>query len=151
MDLYDEDHVIKEKIWYFIKQTQGVIGFLGGGDHPLPLSDAEVDDLMFQVEGREDKAKPKIQFEVGETVRIKDGAFENFEGTIEEIDSERGKLKLMVSISDVQLQLKWSFGRLTGNKDFRLNFSILMAIAVVVEGIPAVSHHLEGKGDRTNG
>ncbi len=98
MDLYDEDNKIKEKVWYFIRQTQGVIGFLGGGDTPLPLTDSEVDDLMFQVEGREDKATPKIQFEIGETVRIKDGAFENFEGSIEEIDSERGKLKLMVSI-----------------------------------------------------
>jgi transcriptional antiterminator NusG len=53
---------------------------------------------MRQVGEGQDSSKPKVQYEIGETVRIKDGAFENFEGTIEEIDGERGKLKLMVSI-----------------------------------------------------
>ncbi|OGV56022.1 MAG: transcription termination/antitermination factor NusG [Lentisphaerae bacterium GWF2_52_8] len=115
MDLYNPEGVIDEKVWYFIRQTQGVIGFVGGaGDRPLPLAAYEVEDLLRQVEGREDKAKPKIMFEIGETVRIKDGAFENFEGAIEEIDSERGKLKLMVSIfgrsTPVELEF-WQVGR----------------------------------------
>lgn len=99
MDLYNpETGDINEKTWYFVRQTQGVIGFVGGGDRPLPLQDYEVEDLMMQVSDHEDKTKPKILFDLGETVRIKAGAFENFEGTIEEIDAERGKLKLMVSI-----------------------------------------------------
>ncbi len=98
MDLYGEDGAMDEKIWYFVKNTQGVIGFVGGNDKPLPLTKSEVDDMMAQLSGQDDKAKPKIMFEIGEAVRIKDGAFENFEGVIQEIDSERGKLKLMVSI-----------------------------------------------------
>jgi transcriptional antiterminator NusG len=101
MDLYDSEgyQKIHEDTWYFVRQTQGVIGFLGGnGDRPLPLPQNEVDDLLNQLSGREDKVKPKIDFETGETVRIKDGPFENFEGKIDEIDRERGKLKLMVSI-----------------------------------------------------
>jgi transcriptional antiterminator NusG len=98
MDLYNEDHTINEKVWYFIRETQGVIGFIGGGDKPLPLTDGEVDDLLRQVTDKDEKVKPKIEFEIGETVRITDGAFENFEGTIEEIDNERGKLKIMLSI-----------------------------------------------------
>lgn len=99
MDLYNlESGALEEKVWYFIRNIQGIIGFVGGNDKPMPLSDSEVNDLMAQLSGQEEKSKPKISYEIGETVRIKDGAFENFEGAIQEIDSERGKLKLMVSI-----------------------------------------------------
>jgi len=115
MDLYHAGTSdLDEKVWYFIRQTQGVLGFIGGGDKPIPLSAHEVDDLLRQAAGPEEKARPKIMFEIGETVRIKDGAFENFEGTIEEIDSERGRLKLMVSIfgrsTPVELEF-WQVGR----------------------------------------
>lgn len=98
MDLYDAEGHIDENAWYFIRGTQGVLGFLGGGNKPIPLSPAEADDMLRQSRSEEDVVRPKIAFEVGEVVRIKDGAFENFEGTIQEIDNERGKLKLMVSI-----------------------------------------------------
>lgn len=97
MDLYDEEHRIDEKAWYFIRNVQGVLGFLGGSNRPEPLSLSEVSDLLRQSRG-EAEVKPKIAFEIGETVRIKDGAFENFEGVIQEIDNERGKLRLLVSI-----------------------------------------------------
>lgn len=114
MALYHEDNTLDEKVWYFIREIQGVIGFIGGGERPQPLSQGEVDDLIRQTAAPEEKAKPKIQYEIGETVRIKDGAFENFEGSIEEIDSERGKLKLMVSIfgrsTPVELEF-WQVGR----------------------------------------
>lgn len=114
MDLYKDDNSLNEKAWYFIRDIQGVISFIGGGDRPQPLSESEVKDLMRQIVSPEEKAKPKIQYEIGETVRIKDGAFENFEGVIEEIDAERGKLKLMVSIfgrsTPVELEF-WQVGR----------------------------------------
>ena len=114
MDLYKEDNSLNEKAWYFIRDIQGVISFIGGGNRPQPLSASEVKDLMRQIVSPEEKAKPKIQYEIGETVRIKDGAFENFEGVIEEIDAERGKLKLMVSIfgrsTPVELEF-WQVGR----------------------------------------
>ena len=83
--------------WYFVRNVQGVMGFLGG-DNPMPLSAQEIADIMRPAAGGETDVKPKITFNVGEVVRIKDGAFENFEGAIQEIDAERGKLKLMVSI-----------------------------------------------------
>ena len=90
--------MINEKAWYFVRNVQGVLGFLGGTNKPTPLSQREVDEIMRPVQGGETDVKPKIAFEIGEVVRIKDGAFENFEGAIQEIDNERGKLKLMVSI-----------------------------------------------------
>jgi len=99
LELYGEDRKINEDVWYKVQDTQGIIGFVGNGKHPIPLSEEEVDAMMNDIAKEEEKAvKPKINFEAGDTVRIKDGAFENFEGKIHEIDSERGKLKLMVSI-----------------------------------------------------
>ncbi|MFZ2658144.1 MAG: transcription termination/antitermination protein NusG [Victivallales bacterium] len=99
MDLYNlETKKIDEDAWYFVREIQGVIGFIGSGNRPIPLTPSEVDDLMRQVTETEDKITPKINYDVGEAVKIKDGAFENFEGVIEEIDHERGKLKLLVSI-----------------------------------------------------
>ena len=98
MDLYDERGAVDEQAWYFVRNVQGVLGFLGGANKPMPLSAAEVADIMRPATGGESDIKPKITFNVGEVVRIKDGAFENFEGSIQEIDAERGKLKLMVSI-----------------------------------------------------
>ena len=98
MDLYDAQGAVDEQAWYFVRNVQGVLGFLGGANKPTPLSATEVADIMRPATGGESDIKPKITFNVGEVVRIKDGAFENFEGAIQEIDTERGKLKLMVSI-----------------------------------------------------
>ncbi len=99
MDLYDvETGKLNENAWYFIRNIQGIIGFVGSNDKPVPLSETEVADIMNMVNSEEAATRPKIEYEIGEIVRIRDGAFENFEGNIEEIDQERGKLKLMVSI-----------------------------------------------------
>ena len=98
MDLYKpETSEIDEVAWYFVRNTQGIIGFIGGSDNPVPLSPNEVANLFREAEA-EEQVKPKVLFEIGEVVRINSGAFDNFEGSIEEIDNERGKLKLMVSI-----------------------------------------------------
>ncbi|MDD5598240.1 MAG: transcription termination/antitermination protein NusG [Victivallaceae bacterium] len=114
MDLYKPGtSVIDEAAWYFIRNTQGIIGFIGGSDNPVPLEPEEVRNLFHKPE-EEEKVKPKVLFEIGEVVRINSGAFENFEGSIEEIDNERGKLKLMVSIfgrsTPVELEF-WQVGR----------------------------------------
>ena len=99
MELYDEEtKKLNEQAWYFVKQTKGVIGFVGVKEKPVPLPKNEVIALLEQTSGAEEKVRPKINYEVGETVRIKDGAFENFEGTIQGIDEERGKLNILVSI-----------------------------------------------------
>src|SRR5690606_34999850 len=83
--------------WYFIKDTPGVIGFVGG-DNPSPSPAEEIDAIKDQISESEDREKPKVNFEVGETVKINDGPFLNFSGVIEEIDFERGKLKVTVNI-----------------------------------------------------
>ena len=91
MELTDES-------WYLVKNTPGISGFVGSGKKPIPLSDTEVGQVLRQQEEKTAKPKPKVEFGVGESVRVKEGAFANFNGTIEEINPNRGKLKVMVSI-----------------------------------------------------
>jgi len=95
--LYDESRQVIEKVWYFVRETPGVIGFVGG-ERPAPLRPKEVEVLLFQVEEKKEKVKPKVIYEVGETVKITDGPFMNFTGAVEEVDAERGKLKVSVAI-----------------------------------------------------
>lgn len=95
--LYDEQKNLIAETWSFIQETPSVIGFIGG-EAPVPLRDDEVENILNQVEDKKEKVTPKIQFEPGETVRITDGPFLNFNGVIEEVDPTRGKLKVSVSI-----------------------------------------------------
>jgi transcription termination/antitermination protein NusG len=97
MALYDEKRELLDRAWYFIRETQGIIGFVGG-ERPVPISPEEVDQVLHQVEDKKEKVKPKVVFEIGETVKIIDGPFLNFSGVVEEVDPERGKLKVSVAI-----------------------------------------------------
>ncbi len=97
MVLLDENNRIIEEPWYFIKETQGVIGFVGG-EPPVPTPTAEVESIKAQISASEETEKPKVNFEVGETIKINNGPFLNFSGVIEEIDPDRGKLKVTVNI-----------------------------------------------------
>jgi transcriptional antiterminator NusG len=97
MVLLDESNRIIEKPWYFIKETQGVIGFVGG-EPPVPTPAAEVEAIKAQISASEETERPKVSFAVGETVKINNGPFLNFSGVIEEIEPERGKLKVTVNI-----------------------------------------------------
>jgi transcriptional antiterminator NusG len=97
MALYDEDRQLRDRAWYFIRETPGIIGFIGG-EKPVPLPQQEVDQILNQAEDKKDKAKPKVTFEPGETVKINDGPFLNFSGVVEEVDPERGRLKVSVAI-----------------------------------------------------
>lgn len=87
-----------EETWYLIKNTPKVTGFLGDAKHPTPLPDEEVQHLLEQLRGDRTKAKPRVLFARGELVRIIDGPFTNFSGVIEEINPDRGKVKVMVTI-----------------------------------------------------
>ncbi len=95
--LLDENMRILERPWYFIKDTQGIIGFVGG-ERPIPLETEEIDQIKEQIADSEDVERPRVNFEVGETVKINDGPFLNFSGVIEEVDPDRGKLKITVDI-----------------------------------------------------
>jgi len=94
--LYENKSIV-ERTWYFIQETPGIIGFIGG-DLPVPLRQEEVDVIFHQVEDKKQTVQPKVMFEPGETVKINDGPFLNFSGVIEEVDPDRGKLKISVSI-----------------------------------------------------
>jgi len=97
MILLDDQQRIIDRPWYFIRETQGIIGFVGG-DRPTPTPTEEIESIKAQISDAEDTEKPKVDFEVGETIKINDGPFLNFSGVIEEIEPERGKLKVTVNI-----------------------------------------------------
>jgi transcriptional antiterminator NusG len=97
MILLDDQQRIIDRPWYFIRETQGIIGFVGG-DRPTPTPSEEIESIKVQISDAEDAEKPKVDFEVGETIKINDGPFLNFSGVIEEIEPERGKLKVTVNI-----------------------------------------------------
>lgn len=97
MVLLDDNDQVIPKPFYFIKETQGAIGFIGG-EHPNTASEEEVETIKSQISASEETEKPKVSFAVGETVKINNGPFLNFSGVIEEIEPERGKLKVTVNI-----------------------------------------------------
>jgi len=97
MRLYDDDGKVLQKPWYFVKGVQGIIGFIGG-DRPVPLKQDEIERIQNQVKESEGKEKPRIQFDLGQMVKINDGPFLNLTGQIDEVDPERQKLKVSVSI-----------------------------------------------------
>jgi transcriptional antiterminator NusG len=85
-------------LWHVIKNTPRVTGFLGTGDKPVALSEAEVSSILFRSESAKDKPSQKIKFEKGERVRINEGPFANFNGTVDDVNEDRQTLKVMVSI-----------------------------------------------------
>jgi len=91
MDLTDET-------WHLVRNTPKVSGFLGGRGKPMPISEAEANRILRQVEEGVERPRPSITFEVGEQVRVSDGPFTSFNGYVEEVDEERARLKVAVSI-----------------------------------------------------
>ena len=91
MELTDES-------WYLVRNTPGISGFIGSGKSPIPLTEKEVGEIIREQEEKQTKPKPKVEFEEGESVRVKEGSFANFNGTIEQINPDRGKLRVMVTI-----------------------------------------------------
>ena len=92
MDLTDET-------WHLVKNTNRVTGFLGGsGNRPTPISEKEVEKILSQMEEGVEKPRPKILFEVGERVRVKDGPFADFNGNVEEVNYEKNKVRVTVTI-----------------------------------------------------
>ncbi len=84
-------------IWYLIKNAPKVTGFPGGAT-PYPLTEEEVKDVMDQIKGESERPKPKFSFERGENVRVVDGPFMNFTGVVEDVNSDKGPVRVMVSI-----------------------------------------------------
>lgn len=96
--LLDEHNRLIEKTWYFVKETDGVLNFAGTKDHPISMRAKEVEAMLAQVGDKSEGAVPKIAFNLGDTVRVADGPFESQNGIVEEIDPERGVLRVSVNI-----------------------------------------------------
>ncbi len=84
--------------WHLVKNTPKVTGFLGNRGRPSPISQAEADRILHQVQEGVERPKPSVTFEIGEQVRVADGPFTSFSGYVEEVDEERARLKVAVSI-----------------------------------------------------
>src|SRR5208337_5063117 len=91
MDLSDE-------AYHLVKNTPKVTGFLGSGSKPMPVSEREVARIIGAIEEGVERPKPTISFEIGETVRVTDGPFASFNGSVEQVDEERARLRVTVSI-----------------------------------------------------
>jgi transcriptional antiterminator NusG len=89
---------MNEDTWHVVKNTPKVTGFVGTGKIPTPLSEEEVNQILEQVVTAKEKPKPKYVFEKGEPVKIVEGPFSNFTGTVEEVNLDRNTLKVMVTI-----------------------------------------------------
>ncbi len=96
MDLNDET-------WHVVSGTAKVTGFVGGGKNPPAISEEEIAKIVGRIEEGVEHPKPKVEFEIGETVRVVDGPFVNFTGIVDDVNLDKAKLKVMVSI----------FGRVT--------------------------------------
>lgn len=106
MDMNDE-------AWHLVKNTPKVTGFVGGahGRKPPPISDKEVQGIMQQMQEGVEKPKPKVLFDVGELVRVKDGPFNDFQGTVEDVNYDKSKLRVSVTIFGRATPVELEFGQ----------------------------------------
>lgn len=89
---------MNDELWHAVKNTPRVTGFVGGGSTPVPLTADEVNQILYRQASSVDRPRPKMTFEKGDGVRIIDGPFANFSGKVDEVNSERGTLRVMVTI-----------------------------------------------------
>jgi transcriptional antiterminator NusG len=89
---------LSDEAWHLVKDTPKVTGFLGSKTRPSPISEAEAERIMKQTTEGVERPRPAILFEIGEQVRVADGPFTSFNGTVEEVDEEKGRVKVSVSI-----------------------------------------------------
>lgn len=103
--------VMTDNTYHLVKETPKVTGFLGPQGRPTPISDAEAERILNQVKEGVERPKPMVQFEIGEEVRVKDGPFTSFNGLVEDVDEERSRLKVSVSIFGRATPVELEFGQ----------------------------------------
>jgi len=104
---------MEDEAWHLVKNTAKVTGFVGGGPgrKPPPLSDKEVGEILHQMQEGVEKPKPKVLFEVGEAVRVKEGPFTDFHGTVEEVNYDKSRIKVSVTIFGRATPVDLEFGQ----------------------------------------
>jgi transcriptional antiterminator NusG len=103
---------IDDESWHLIKETPKVMGFIGGtADRPMPIKDSEADTILQRVREGVDKPKPKVLFEPGELVRVTEGPFNDFNGTVEEVNYEKSRLRVAVLIFGRSTPVELEFGQ----------------------------------------
>ena len=102
---------LTDEAFHLIKNTPKVTGFLGTDKKPMPISDAEADRILHQVQEGIERPKPAVSFEVGEQVRVSDGPFASFNGVVEEVDEARSRVKVAVSIFGRATPVELEFGQ----------------------------------------
>jgi transcriptional antiterminator NusG len=101
-----------DETWHLVKSTPKVTGFVGGsGNKPTPISDKEVAAILQQIQEGVEKPKPKVLFEVGEAVRVTEGPFNDFNGTVEEVNYDKNKLRVSVLIFGRATPVELDFGQ----------------------------------------
>ena len=105
----EEDGSIGEKAWFLIKETTGVGDFVGASGKPVPMSPTDVDKMLMQVERPEDGSTLAVEFKKGDQVKIREGAFEGFEGTVDEVLADKGLVRVIVTIfgRDTPVELEY--------------------------------------------
>jgi transcriptional antiterminator NusG len=104
---------LDDETWHIVNDTAKVTGFLGGRDKPAPISDEEANQILKRMETGKLKPQPKFFFEPGDEVRVIDGPFTNFNGTVEEVNPEKGKIKVLVSIFGRSTPVELEFVQVT--------------------------------------
>jgi len=103
---------MNDDTWHLVKNVPKVMGFIGGtSDRPAPISDREADAILQRVQEGAEKPKPKVLFEPGEMVRVKDGPFNDFNGVVEEVNYDKNKLKVSVLIFGRPTPVELDFGQ----------------------------------------
>ncbi|GAB1582250.1 MULTISPECIES: transcription termination/antitermination protein NusG [Phyllobacteriaceae] len=102
---------LTDDAYHLIKNTPKVTGFLGSDSKPVPISDREAEQILMQVQEGVDRPKPSVSFEIGEQVRVSDGPFASFNGIVQEVDEERSRLKVEVSIFGRATPVDLEFGQ----------------------------------------
>lgn len=98
INLYTKENELVEETWTFMQDLDGVIGFAGTKNRPIPMRPKEVESMLAQIKERQENVRPAFEFVIGDTIKVADGPFESQTGIVEEIDHEKGKLRVSVTI-----------------------------------------------------